>query len=429
MGKKISFAFLSVLVSIVLASSAFAAGFALYEASARGNALGGAMVGRADDPSALYFNPAGITQLPGTQVLLGATMLGPKMDMTTTGTLIPPSATVNKTSLEENYFLPPHAYLTYGINDRWSIGLGIFSRFGLGVEWPQSWPGRFNSYNSSVVTSEANPNVAYKVTDNFSLSAGVSMMYFKVKLQQKIPGATLPAPLTAANEIDQKLSGDSYGYGFNFGVHYKPSDVVSLGVAYRSQVKQDVSGTLEYNGQTPIQTAGGFPAFTNGSVTITLPDQWFMGVTIRPFKPMSVEVGGIFTRWSTYNELRLETEAPVAIAPTKVFVKPKNWKDAWRFHVGAEFNVTDWLDLRLSYIFDQTPVPDETIGYELPDSNRMVFGVGLGFHANNWTVDLSYNYLTMAKRDIAARPADGVLASSLNDAMCNIVGLSVGYKF
>ena len=85
MWKKLGLVFLSVLISLALSTTAFAAGFALYETGARGTALGGAMIARADDPSALFFNPAGITQLPGTQTLFGLTMIAPRLELQTTG--------------------------------------------------------------------------------------------------------------------------------------------------------------------------------------------------------------------------------------------------------------------------------------------------------------------------------------------------------
>ena len=96
--------------------------------------------------------------------------------------------------------------------------------------------------------------------------------------------------------------------------------------------------------------------------------------------------------------------------------------------MGLEYNVTDWMDVRLSYIYDESPVPDETIGYELPDSDRNIFGIGLGFHKNNWWLDLSYNHLLFSDREIAARPNEGVLASEVQDGMAYIAGISFGYK-
>lgn len=116
----------------------FAAGFGIYEWSARGNALGGATVGRADDPSAIASNPAGITQLDGLQVLAGFTAIHPVLDIRTGNTWT--------SSDKDALWIPPHFYATWKVNDRYSIGLGTYSRFGLGSVFDENWAGRYNSY-------------------------------------------------------------------------------------------------------------------------------------------------------------------------------------------------------------------------------------------------------------------------------------------
>lgn len=456
MRKKLGLVFLSVIICLALSTSVFAAGFALYEASARGNALGGSMTARADDPSALFYNPAGITQLPKTQFSAGSTVLNPFMDVKTTGTLgfaTPPGypafiqgpffsgSNQVTTSLENNYFFAPTVYVTQQLNDKVWVGLGTFSRFGLGVEWPTLWPGRFNSYNAEIKTFEINPSVAYKVTDNFSVSAGVSAMYMDIKLQSRIPGQVIPAKIVSnlglgalaassaaygTNELDQKLTGDSWGYGFNFGLLYKPNEWISLGATYRSEVKQSVSGSVEIKGQTAGQLAY-FPSESNASGDVTLPAQITFGVAVKPVKKLSISFDAYLTGWSSYDGLAFEFEKTIAGSNTRVV--EKNWKDVWSYRVGLEYNVTDWMDLRLSYIYDESPVPDNTIDYLLPDSDRHVFGAGFGFHKGNFSLDLSYNYLIFKDRHIAARANDFVYESDVESAGCHIYGMQIGYKF
>jgi long-chain fatty acid transport protein len=456
MRKKLGLVFLSVVIILALSTSAFAAGFALYEASARGNSLGGSMTARADDPSALFYNPAGITQLPKTQFSAGTTVLNPFMDVKTTGTLgfaTPPGypafiqgpyfsgSNQATTSLENNYFFAPSLYVTQQLNDKFWIGLGTFSRFGLGVEWPTEWLGRFNSYNAEIKTFEINPSIAYKVTDNFSVAFGVSAMYMDIKLQSRIPGQVLPAKIVqnlglgaaasasaafGTNELDQKLTGDSWGYGFNVGLLYKPVEWLSLGTTYRSEVKQKVSGSAEINGQTPGQL-GFVPSETNVSGEVTLPAQLTFGVAVKPIKNLSLSFDAYMTAWSSYQSLTFDFEKPIAGSDSRTVLK--NWKDVWSYRFGLEYNVTDWMDLRLSYIYDESPVPDDTIDYLLPDSDRHIFGAGLGFHKGNLSLDLSYNYLFFKDRHITARANDFVYESDVESAGCHIYAMQIGYKF
>ncbi|HOW96889.1 MAG TPA: outer membrane protein transport protein, partial [Kiritimatiellia bacterium] len=164
-----------------LAQTGFGAGFALYEGSARGNALGGAMAGSADDASALYCNPAGITQLEGVQVMGGMTLIAPSTKVTT----MTPAGSVT-TETEENLWIPPHLYATWEASDRVWLGFGMYSRFGLGTEFDENWPGRYNSYYARIRSIELNPNIAYKVNDKFSIAAGLNATWFELKLEQAI---------------------------------------------------------------------------------------------------------------------------------------------------------------------------------------------------------------------------------------------------
>lgn len=278
-----------------------------------------------------------------------------------------------------------------------------------------------------------NPNVAYKMTDKLSLSAGVSAMYFDIKLQKKIAGALLPAPFTSATDIDQKLTADSVGYGYNLALHYEAFDWVSIGFSYRSQVKQHVEGNANFAGTTALQQTFLFPSSVDGHGTITLPAEYFFGVSFKPIQRLKWEVGGVLYGWSSYDQLQFEFEQPVA--GNKVSRSSKNWKDSWRFQTGVEYSVTDWMDLRLSYVYDQSPVPDTTIDFILPDSDRNVFGIGVGFHGKSWTLDASFNYLIFNDRNISPRTiaqgntTDFVPASEVRNGDCMLYGLSFGYKF
>ena len=422
---------LIVMVSIIgSAQLGWGAGFALYEGSARGNALGGAVVGRADDPSALFFNPAGITQLPGTQMMAGATFIMPKTDVTTHATSGAPGIT---TTSESNVWIPPHLYLTYQATDKVWLGLGMFSPFGLGTEFNAAWPGRYNNYNAVIQTLTINPNIAFKLNDKLSMALGLDFMYFKLKLNQKI---TLNSALPSAiGDVDQSLKGDSVGVGMNFALHYKACDWLKLGASYRSQVTQSVGGDAEYTKPNASQP---YPynlyysqLFNDGKVSgnVTLPDEVFFGATFYPIQKLSFEVGGIWTHWSTYDALTIEYDNLKSVGSSSV-TRTKNWDDTWRLFFGVEYNTTPWLDLRAGFVWDQEPVNASYVDYLVPANDRYLFSFGPGFKWRNWTLDLSYTYLMITDRDnVAANPQYKVLDSSFSNGYAHLIGCSIGYKF
>ncbi len=400
----------------------FAAGFGIYEWSARGNALGGATVGRADDPSALASNPAGITQLDGLQVLAGFTAIHPVLDIRTNDEWT--------SSDKDSLWIPPHFFATWKVNDRYSIGLGTFSRFGLGSVFDEDWAGRYNSYEAIIESVSINPSVAVRVTDKLSAAFGVDATYLNFALKKKLNFSTLLAP-----EGDAQLEADGMGYGFNMGLHYKPCQYAKLGLSYRSPVTMKVTGTADFS-DIPGAIAGTYFKDTSASGTVTLPDSFAFGVALYPVEKLSVEIGAVYTLWSKYDELKINYGSPLltSAGPTSQTVTPKDWSDVWRFNIGLEYAALDWLDLRLGYVFDQSPLNDDTIDYLVPANDRHLLNGGLGFHWDNWTVDLNYTYLMIMDRDIDARNqyADGsyeIYEGEIDNADAHMVGLSVGYKF
>jgi long-chain fatty acid transport protein len=409
---------------------AIAGGFALYEGSARGNALGGGLVGRADDPSALYYNPAGITGLPGVHVMSGATGIAPATDVVTMHE--------NKqiaSATDRDIWLVPHLYVTSALSDALWFGLGVFSPFGLGTGYDPGWPGRYNTYEAVVRTLAVNPNVAFKATEKLSLAFGVSWVQFDLRLRQKIDVASFltPAPDTYETDVDQSLAGDSCGVGFNMALHYEACDWLAIGMAYRSKVKEKVKGDVDFSKPPAVQAM--FPTLfgdTTVSGDVVLPDMLFVAMALRPFGRCSVEVGGIWTGWSSYDQLVIHYGKPILdpIHPHVVsMTRQEHWADAWRTHVGVEYEIFPWLDLRLSHVFDVSPVPDETANYLVPSSDRHLFSVGCGFRWGSWVLDLSYGYLDVKDRVVAARPAEGVLPSRFDGGHAHLVGLSVRHGF
>ena len=175
------------LMALFTSQAVFGAGFALYEGSARGNSLGG-LTGHGDDAAAVYYNPAGITNLEGVHFMGGATFIIPFADLTTTDLY---SGDQKTTSFEDAIFTPPHMYYTRQINDKLWFGAGVFTRFGLGVEFDSDWEGRYSSTNAQIQSLTFNANLAYKINDKVSIAAGVRGIWFDLLLEQAIDPSAL----------------------------------------------------------------------------------------------------------------------------------------------------------------------------------------------------------------------------------------------
>lgn len=411
---------LSTFLIVFIAGSSFAAGFALYEFSSRGNALGGTLVGRADDPSALAYNPAGITQLEGDNILFGLTAITPSLDVNFVDGIYP---NVDKT------WIPPHFYYTRQLDEKYWFGISATSRFGLGSEFDEDWLGKYNNYYACIQSFSVTPTLAAKLSDKLSVAVGVEAMWFEFEQKKKIatvedPDNLIPDELT---DVDAQIKGDDIGWGWNFALHFKPADRVKLGFFYRSEVEQTVEGNADFTVPTGVP-AMLFPD-TTGSGKVTLPESFSGGIAYQITDTTSVEVAAIYTKWSSYDNLTMRYGTVIPAMGSDVSTTPKNWKDVWRYQLGIEHSLSEDSWLRFGYVYDESPVPDETVDYIVPANGRQIYSLGYGFTRGKWVYDLSYAYLDIKERSIAGREEDHVEESYISNADTHMFGVSVSYRF
>jgi long-chain fatty acid transport protein len=402
---------IALLLSLAAGSAAFGAGFALYDFSARGNALGGALVGRADDPSALALNPAGITQIPGSAFLTSVGFLLPY------GTVSAAGGGISTDQIDRTFILPS-MYYTKQLNDRLWFGIGVMSRFGLGTDFPEDWFGRYNSYRAMIESVSVNPNIAWKVNDSLSLSLGVEALWFEADLRKKIDSTGGAAP-NPATDIDFRLKGDDIAFGWNMGLHYRMDETTRIGLHYRSRVKLALSGTA-------AATSLRGPDSTGAHVDLTLPEMFMFGISKQVNPKLNVEIGAIYTGWESYDSLAVDFDRPLLGRTGSV--TPKNWGSVWRYQIGFEYKHSPEWTWRLGYTYDQEPMPQSTLDYQVPTGDRQLLSVGFGYSKNNWSLDLAYTYLLSGDRHFEERSSEGIPASRSHDMGANIFLISFSMR-
>lgn len=375
------------------------------EWSARGLSLAGGMVGRANDASAIAYNAAGITQLPGTHVMGGVTVVAPygSIERETAGGS-------HTTHVKPATWMPVHGYITHQLNDNVWLGFGMFSRFGLGNGYSGDWGGKYNLVDVGLQTVSAVPTVAYKINDMFSVSLGLDLMYLIMYEGVKLPG-----------ENQMSLDGNSLGIGFHAGVHARFNEQWSAGLTYKSQVTHNVQGNAEFTKQ--------FGPFRDSKVsgTIQLPDSIAFGLAYKPIEDLSIEVGTVWTRWSTYNALNMYFDQPSGMTS----IGNKEWKDGWNFNASVEYQALDWLTLRAGYWYETAVVNEKYADYMVPSNGRNVLTLGAGFQWENWTLDVAYAHIWIKplSYDDAVGNVTGVSRGTSKDAHSDLYSVSLGYTF
>ncbi|MDR1871548.1 MAG: outer membrane protein transport protein [Deltaproteobacteria bacterium] len=403
-------------------NQAQAEGFSLYDYGARGSSLGGAMMARKPDPSAVAHNPALITQLPGSTIMAGFTAIGISGDI-----LWSEGGRSGRTSVHHSIYTIPHAYFTRQLSQDWFLGIGEFSRFGLGNEYPSDWPGRFNVYEVYLLSASLNPVIAYKATDKLSLAAGVELLYASLSMKNRIslvPGVA---------EVDARIEkADDLGIGFNLAAHYRFNDQWSIGLHYRSPVRIEAKGKMyfSYLGPDISQITDSYAArFKDGIVkgTVTLPESIALGVAYNLSEKTSLELGLTWTRWSRYQSLNFEL--PGNLPPS---INPKHWQDTWRVTFGVERVLNDWLDLRVGFNWTESPMTTNNADYTVPTNDRLTYTLGLGFHNDSFSLDVAYILVDCRSRSFNSSPlpnGNGTLKSKSQSYMAHEGALSLTYHF
>jgi long-chain fatty acid transport protein len=406
----------------VWTSAAFASGFQINEHGAKAMGMGGAFVAQASDPSAIFFNPAGLGFQKGFSAMLGATLIMPATSHTAGGVT---------TDMESQIFYPPNAYITYGLDSRWSFGLGFFAPYGLGTEWPAYWPGQRLAVKTELQSFYINPAVAFSPIEELSIGVGFSYIFSNVALNRRV-GVT---PTYSPSDGTVDLDADGTSWDFSVGILYKPVKEWSIGASYRHSAEVDYEGTATFSNMPTLTTPIGsiplapyFPGGT-GKTTITMPNQGWLGVAVTPWSPFTMEADFQWTRWSTYEALAIDipvgpvfplTGRPLQGPSTSV----KDWFDVFIARLGGEYR-WEKVALRLGVIYDFTPQPARSIEPLLPDANRWEGTIGLGYKfSKSFAVDVAYQFIMFSDRTATTPPAE---FAGTYESNANLFGLNLTY--
>lgn len=398
----INLSVLIIAVIIALSSDLNAAGFRLAEQDAKATGMGNAFVAVADNASAVWYNPAAITGLEGTNLSLGTVMVIPGMEHHNTAAN---GGTTDKTN--DIVHTPPHFYATRKVSDQWSLGLGVNAPFGLSTDWNHDSTTRKLATKSQITDINYNLSGAYKVNEKLSVAAGMSYVTVDATLNQMHPLAA----------VEVKLEGDGKGIGYNTAVMYKHTDMWNFGANYHSQVKIKLEGNMTAGASiTPVKTE------------LTIPDMLQFGAAYKYGYKWLFSSEADYTNWTTYRQIIIKKKSDGSTASTAV----KNWKSVWAFRLGSEYKYSDTWKFRAGTFYDMNPVREKYFETRVPDTDRVAFSIGAGWTKGSITVDASYMYLMFIERKIDSSVQDDALGNVLNgkyNTVAHLPAITASYKF
>ena len=400
-------------------SLVFGSGFSIYEQGAKAMAMSGAFAAQANDVTAVFYNPAGITQLEGFNISLGTTLIFPAASFTGPTDIDP----MLYSQPEDQVFFPSTFYASYQINEDFTAGFGFFTPFGLGTNWGDDWVGKHLATESEVQTFFLNPVIAYRVMEGLSIAAGFEYVLANITLNR----AAYFTPREMWGKVE--LDGDASAIGYNFAALYQPTEDLAFGVNWRSNVELEIDGLATFDFPTstnPIinaEIAALFPD-SEGDAIIELPTFLSVGVAYDPIENLTVELDWLQIGWSSYDKLAVDFKEETA-AVTDIS-SDKNWEDVYSIRFGAEYRFDEALAFRVGYMQDNSPIPDETLDPMLPGGDRDLFTFGLGYKMDQFTIDGAYMLLLQEDRKITNSDID---FNGEYKSIAALFGISFGYSF
>lgn len=424
----------------VLTTPAHGSGYSLFEQGAKATAMGGAFTATADDPSAIFYNVAGIAYQREMTASAGLTWITFKQEFESDPNspfpgLNPDSPIPGsgyKEFYEEHNFILPNVYLLYPVGENLTLGFGQFTAFGLRTDWQdgETFTGRFISQDANLKTASLQPSVAWKTSDDrFAIGAGLEYRLAHVTLERNLP-AINPFTQRIVDIAHVRLDSDWDGeLGWNVGAIWRPNDTWSFGVNYRADMEIDFGGEANFtqvstgNPQFDALVATQIPPDQEISTTIPFPSFLHLGVAYMGIPDWTIEFDVVQMDWSVFDELTVDFSVP----GTPDLEVGQSWNDARSYRLGANHPVTEFWDVRLGAVYDENPQPVESVGPLLPDSDRYGVSFGIGFNNGRWSFDLSEFFLVFDERDTMGRNSDGF--NGTYNTFANLLSFNVGYTF
>ncbi|GGC70108.1 OmpP1/FadL family transporter [Marinobacter halophilus] len=413
---------LATLAAMVAPVNVMAGGFSLNEQSA--SQMGVANAGATANPenaTTVLFNPAGMSQLSGTNISFGAAVLDITAEAKTSS--IQATGAIGQAVDGGDYrsggdiadpAVLPNFYMTHEVNDSIDVGFGIHAPYGLAADYENDFAGRFFADKTELTAIALTPSIAINNGEGLSMGLGLNIIYAEGRLSryQDLSGAVLQATgdqnlALKAPEPYADVEGDDIGVTFRVGFLYELSDRTQFGLSAQTGTELNLKGDMEVSG---LPANLGLPASADERVEVPLaiPESITFGVRHKLMDEITLLAGAAYARWSRFEELDIVSReggsgsvsqilgglSPTQTPPDPINHVTEEWKNTWQFNVGGIWQATPAWAFKAGYAFDESPV-DEYVTARIPSTDRHWLTLGAQWKdvASGWTVDAAVGTL------------------------------------
>ncbi len=414
-----------ILLSTIASVTLMAGAYKIPEQSVNAMALGAAYIAHTTDADTAYYNPANMSFLDPEVRYFETGMTLAHLPSNTyvgmqgglPGGVVVPAALASGESETENIPIPYMNYVAPAMG-RWRYGVSLAAPAGLTKRWKSPVQKLF-AEEFTLKNVELNPVVSYRLSDTFSIGGGLRAVYSEGKVYSD--GSLIGLP------IKREMEGDTVEFGYNLALAWHPSSDIAVGITYRSKID------LNEEGEANLYLAGAGKQY-KASVSVPIPAALNIGISKTWDDRVTLEFVYERTFWSAYKTLDFEYGSPI-LNPTlsAAFDEPKDklWEDTNSFRIGLTYQYSDKLTLMAGYSYDETPVPEKHINYELPDSDAHIFSAGFKYqYSDSLTFGAALLYDKKTSRKVNSAVAGGTgLIGEFSDGGAVLATVGLSYKF
>jgi long-chain fatty acid transport protein len=393
------------LLAALLASpnASFGLGLSIPDQDAFATARGNAFVATANDPAAIFYNPAGISQLDGFNVSLGS------YGVVVSDRFNGPSSSINSKTI---WSATPQFFSTYNLsNYHLSFGLGVYTPYGFRMEWPNTAPFLSGGEEGQIDYFTAAGMLAWQALPNLSLAAGPTFNYSDADLKEVIPFAP---GATFVNHF----RGHATDAGYTAGLFFQAAEHHFFGLTYRSATE------MNYNGHATIP-AYPFNGNLGSSADFHFPETLAFGYSYRPTEKWNFEGDLNWTDWSCLKNVPLQPSPPLPAADALAF----NWKPSYMIDLGVTRYLGDDWRISGGWMYSENSVPDGSFNPLVPDSDRYIFSVGVGKKCGKFSWDAAYQFGWGPSRSVGSDTAAGGTPDGKYEFISHALTINCGYHF
>jgi len=443
--------------------------FGSQSVSAQGTA--DANAAEANDASTIFYNPAGLSRLDGLQISGSATVVVPHSTFNDSGSTRftgTPTGGTGANDYVPSSVTAPAFYLSKKLNDKWTVGMGMFVPYGTKINYGSEWTGRYALSDVKLESITLNPSASFKLDERHAFGFGIDAEFMKASLGQAVdvPGTIAalrgtpqsaalakqiallggnPQLLATAKDGHGSNDGKDWGWGFNLGYMFTLDKDTRFGLSYRSSISHKLRGSTvwDFSKVTSDPVVNGVLAKSSNKVNSAAL------VELRTPETLSANVFHQFdAKWAgmadvtfvRHNRLGdLDIQFPGTAEGAEVI--RQQWKNTVRVSLGGNYAYNENLTVRAGIAYDESPVKNAELTHPaLPDSDRMQYSIGANWKLDaRSSIDLAYsfldfkdasmNYTNKCNPVMTTCTGNGETTRGTYQTHLSLIGIAYNYKF